>query len=162
MFGENVHLEDVLLTVALGHGLAGSKSLLTMIPKDIVQRILAQEIEKCYWNSRLSIGLLTPQEMSVTRCNQICGKLPYDDLEFRRAPIVSCGVQAKENLYVPVPKSNILKDLTAPTISRFIANRFTDLLQNIEPSPSHLSTNGALARRASSPRKVFRRLNNLP
>jgi hypothetical protein len=172
MFEENVHLEDVLLNLALGHGLAGSKSVLTMLPKDIVQRFLAKEVEKCYWNSRRSSGLLTPTNTSSLRCDQICGKhplVPFYDLKFRRVPIlsvVSCPVQAKENLVLPLAKSSAVNDLTAPTMSRFIANRYKDLFKD-GYEQNVVSTNDALAccPSNSSPlmeSKLFRRRNVIP
>jgi hypothetical protein len=165
MFEESVHLQDVLLVVALGHDLAGSESLLASLPKEIVRSILAREIEKCYWESRLSIGLLTPTDTSVSRCNQlISGTLPFQDLEFRRAPIpnvVSASMQPKENFVVPFSKSIALKDLTAPTISNFIANRYNDLFSDADANHTFHSTNDNPPRHPPA-RKVFRRMNDLP
>jgi hypothetical protein len=164
MFEENVRLEDVLLVVALGHGLEGSKSKLTMLPKDIVQRILVREIEKCYWNSRQMIGLLTPPENITTRCNRISGVMPFKDLEFQRGtvPPVSSFAQAKENVVVSFPETATA--LTNSTISRFISNRYNNLFKQLEPIRSQVSKDGALTRRALSPtaRKPFRRINDLP
>jgi hypothetical protein len=169
MFEESVHLQDVLLVIALGHDLEGSKSLFAMLPKEIMQSILAREIERCYWDFRSSIGLLTPTEISVSRCNHIVtGKSPFEDLEFRRAPIASvvscpqCPVQSKENRGVPFSKSTAFQNLTTPTISNFIANRYNDLFRDADDGQNLTSTDGALFPRSSNPaaRKVFRRMND--
>ena len=168
MFEESVHLQDVLLVIALGHDLAGSKSVLAMLPKEIVQSVLAREIEKCYWDSRFSIGLLTPTEPSVSRYNQvISGKLLFqdNDLELRRAPIppaVSSSMQLKENRAVLFSKSTAFKDLTTLTISSFISNRYSDLFRD-EDGQTLTSTNENRFLPPSNPtaRTVFRRMNDL-
>ena len=166
MFEESVHLQDVLLVIALGHDLAGSKSVLAMLPKEIVQSVLAREIEKCYWDSRFSIGLLTPTEPSISRYNQvISGKLLFQDLELRRAPIphaVSSSMQLKENRAVLFSKSTASKDLTTLTISSFISNRYSDLFRD-EDGQTLTSTNENRFLPPSNPtaRTVFRRMNDL-
>ncbi len=64
LFKESIHIQDVLLQVALGHSLMGSQSCLAAISKDIFQLALAAAIEEAYWESRSQEGLLTPKPMA--------------------------------------------------------------------------------------------------
>jgi hypothetical protein len=149
MFGEDVHLEDVLLVVALGHDLVGSKSVLKILPREIIHSILSREIERCYWDSRRSIGLLTPPEMNVTlRYNKNCAKLTLQALGIQRAaifPVVKSSNAPKENLVSSSSKPIAFKDLTAPSMSRFITNRYSFLLTEVEDDEIRCLTHGSLS-----------------
>ncbi len=61
LFKESIHIQDVLLQVALGHSLVGSQSCLAALSKDIFQHSLETAIEEAYWESRSQEGLLTPK-----------------------------------------------------------------------------------------------------
>ena len=61
IFDESMHIQDILLEIALGHGLRGSQSLLSLLSKDVLQHALASAIEECYWQQRADIGLMTPK-----------------------------------------------------------------------------------------------------
>jgi hypothetical protein len=61
LFQDNVHLQDILLQVVLGHSLRGSQSDLRHLSSDLIQNCIAPAIEECYWQSRTQGGLLTPK-----------------------------------------------------------------------------------------------------
>ena len=89
LFKESVHVQDVLLQVALGHSLIGSQSCLAALSKDIIQHALATAIEEAYWESRSQEGLLTPKP--VARRSKFCPELPemaeLPDQAIRRAVV---------------------------------------------------------------------------
>ena len=89
LFKESVHVQDVLLQVALGHSLIGSQSCLAALSKDIIQHALASAIEEAYWESRSQEGLLTPKP--VARRSKFCPELPemaeLPDQAIRRAVV---------------------------------------------------------------------------
>jgi hypothetical protein len=67
LFKESIHVQDVLLQVALGHSLLGSKSCLAALSKDIIQHALATAIEESYWEIRSQEGLLTPKPLQKSK-----------------------------------------------------------------------------------------------
>jgi hypothetical protein len=162
MFEENLHLQDVLLTVALGHSLSGSKSIFATLSKDILQNILAVEIETCYWKSRLDIGLLTPPGLNGSRCDQVSEKDPIQVKEIRRETLLSPAHPRRS--VAQFSKPFLLKENVAPKISSFIANRYADLINELQEEDQNLSsTSGARVRRPSSltPRKFGRGVNDI-
>jgi hypothetical protein len=157
MFEEDLQLKDVLLTVALGHSLSGTSSVFATLSKDIMQNILAVEIETCYWKSRLDIGLLTPPGMNGLRYDQMSENVPVHDKESRRETLFS-PVHPRRSI-ARFSKPFTLKENVAPKISSFIANRYADLINELqEEGQNLLSTTGAHVRRPSSlmPRKFGR------
>ncbi len=80
LFEESVHVQDILLQVALGHSLIGSKSCLAGLSKDIIQHALAKAIEESYWKSRSQEGLLTPKPMAKAKKAIFCIEIP-DELK---------------------------------------------------------------------------------
>ncbi len=159
MFEENLHLQDILLTVALGHSLPGTSSVFATLSKDIMQNILAVEIEACYWKSRLDIGLLTPPGMNGLRYDQTSEKIPIQDKDSRRETLFS-PVHPRRGI-AQFSKPFALKENVAPKISSFIASRYADLINELQEEDQALqSTSGAPIRRPSSlPRKFGRGVN---
>ncbi len=160
MFEENLHLQDVLLTVALGHSLTGTDSLFATLSKDIMQNILAVEIETCYWKSRLDIGLLTPPGMNGLRYDHMSEKISVQDKETRRETLFS-PVHPRRGI-AQFSKPFSLKENIAPKISSFIANRYADLINELQEEDQDIqSTSGARVRRMTThmPRKFGRGVN---
>ncbi len=90
LFEESVHVQDILLQVALGHSLIGSQSVLAALSKDIVQHALATAIEQAYWEMRSQEGLLTPKP--AVRASKFCTEIPESiklpEQAIRRALVV--------------------------------------------------------------------------
>ena len=57
-------LEEVLLSVALGHALRGTRSGFAQLSKDVLQTVLRAEVEKSFWATRRAQGLVTPPPQS--------------------------------------------------------------------------------------------------
>ncbi len=100
LFKESVHIQDVLLQVALGHSLLGSRSCLAALSKDILQNTLATAIEEAYWESRSQEGLLTPKPLAKSKfSSEIPEKIVLPDQAIRRAVV-------RPTSYVPRPFTN--------------------------------------------------------
>lgn len=56
----SMHLEDILLAVALGHSLHRSESLLAALPREVMQHHLARHIRQLFLEDLSARGLLTP------------------------------------------------------------------------------------------------------
>ena len=53
-------VEDLLLALALGYALRGTRSVLAQLSLDILQRVLRDQVEQSYWATRSQLGLVTP------------------------------------------------------------------------------------------------------
>ena len=131
MFDRDVELHEVLIMIALGHGLRGSKSELALLSKDIIQNVLAPEIEKCYWKSREAIGLLTPTALGPG----LGQRIPEKMISQNGFCMQALPSRPKEG---SVPFSLIS---STSKISSFIASRYADLIADIHGKDLHRSQN---------------------
>ena len=132
MFEQDFALEDIILIVALGHGLSETKSAFALLSKDVMQNILVPEIEKSFWKSRAKIGLLTPTGTSTSRCHLIDSSESSAGQQFRRETLISPSLP---RLGV-VPFSLCLnKEIR---ISGFLASRYAELVHDMDEDDRNL------------------------
>ena len=88
LFEKDVHLQEIVLRVVLGHSLKSSGSHLSLLSPDIIRHALVPAIEEKYWKSRLQEGLLTPELKPVFR-KSISPPKPLPQVEHRRRKVIA-------------------------------------------------------------------------
>jgi len=74
-FGD-CNLEDILLTLCLGHALKGSNSPLASLTPDFLRNLLAPTVSEVYWEARSSSGLVTPTEQKLQHLSRVTAPKP--------------------------------------------------------------------------------------
>ena len=151
MLGDKIHLQDILLTISLGHSLSDTKSVFAMLSNDIMQNILAVEIEASYWKTRLDTGLMTPLGLTDLKCDQV--------------PVQSKNIEKPSLLPVArLAKPLALKEKITPTqtLPCFFADRYADLICEIQDEENdQLSASGHVPQPLNlMPRKFGRVVND--